>query len=213
MYHGIIVKTHYAQYTENGITYPAYCLDKTKQDVNDSIIISLYTQWKKFPDVKLGEFIINAYPYKTIEELGCKDKGEAYTATKQAIYCYIHGNNPNDYSGIGEAGKRTVNALHKILNDAENCTDTQISNTLQIIKEYQNFKIDDKEKEYVSKIYSIKAGTKINKYSIDIEKIEKELPEGIKITDINNNSKKEFEQNEKFKILIPIKNMTQRCWF
>lgn len=40
-----------------------------------------------------------------------------------------------------------------------------------------------------------------------------ELPEGIKITDINNNPKKEFSQNEKFKILIPIKNLAKESDF
>ena len=46
-----------------------------------------------------------------------------------------------------------------------------------------------------------------------MQKIESELPEGIKITDINNNSKKAFSQNEKFKILIPIKNLTKESSF
>ena len=41
-----------------------------------------------------------------------------------------------------------------------------------------------------------------------MQKTENELLEGIKITDINNNEKTEFSQNEKFKILIPIKNLT-----
>ena len=71
-------------------------------------------------DVNLWRIIINGYPYKSIQELGCNNKQEAFTATKQAIYCYIHGNNPNDYQAIGEAGQRTLNALNKILQDAKN---------------------------------------------------------------------------------------------
>ena len=35
------------------------------------------------------------------------------------------------------------------------------------------------------------------------------MTEGIKITDLKNTPKTEFEKDEKFKILIPIKNMTQ----
>lgn len=159
-------------------------------------------------DVKLWRIVINGYPYKTISELGCASKEEAFTATKQAIYCHIHGNNPLDYSPIGEAGTRTLNALNKILSDAENCTETQISNNVKIIKE-DKFKIDDIEKEYVSKIYSIQAGTKISNYNVELDKINSELPEGIKITDLKNNIKKEFAPNEKFKILIPIKNLSE----
>ncbi len=162
--------------------------------------------------MKLWRIIINGYPYKTIEELGCKSKEEAYTATKQAIYCYIHGNNQNDYTGIGEAGNRTLNALKQILRSVENCSETQISNTIKIIKE-NNFKVDEIEKEYVSKTYSITAGTTISNYKVELSNGDMELPEGIKITDLKNTPKKEFSQNEKFKILIPIKNLTKESDF
>lgn len=212
IYKGIVVKVYYAQYTQDGINYPAYCLDKKKQGVNNQISYSVSVQ-NAISDVKLWRIIINGYPYKTIEELGCSNKEEAFSATKQAIYCYIHGNNPNDYTGIGEAGNRTLNALKQILRDAENCTETQISNTIKIIKEEDNFKVDELEKEYVSKTYSIKAGTTISNYIVELQNRDTELPEGIKITDLKNTPKKEFLQNEKFKILIPIKNLTQESDF
>ena len=161
----------------------------------------------------MWRIIINGYPYKTIGQLGCSNKEEAFTATKQAIYCYIHGNNSNDYQAIGEAGQRTLNALKQILNNAETCTETQISNAIKIVKEQDNFSVDSKEKNYVSKTYSIKAGTTISNYKIELQELASELPEGIKITDENNNLKKEFSQNEKFKILIPIKNLTKESNF
>lgn len=207
IYKGIVVKAYYAQYIKDGVSYPAYCLDKTKQGVNNEISYSVSVQ-SAITDVKLWRIIINGYPYKTIEELGCSNKEEAFTATKQAIYCYIHGNNPNDYSPIGEAGRRTLNALHQILNNAENCTETQISNTVKIIKEQDLFKVDSIDSNYVSKTYYVQAGTIISNYNVKLQKADKELPEGIKITDINNNTKTEFSPNEKFKVLIPIKNLT-----
>lgn len=206
IYKGIVVKAYYAQYTKDGVTYPAYCLDKTKQGVNNELSYSVSIQ-DAISDVKLWRIIINGYPYKTIEELGCANKEEAFTATKQAIYCYIHGNNPNDYSPIGEAGNRTLRALKQILTNAESSNETQISNTVKVIKEQDSFNVDSKEKNYVSKIYSIQAGTTISNYQIELEKEDQNLPEGIKITDTNNNPKTEFSQNEKFKILIPIKNL------
>lgn len=206
IYKGIVVKAYYAQYAKDGVTYPAYCLDKTKQGVNNELSYSVSIQ-DAISDVKLWRIIINGYPYKTIEELGCANKEEAFTATKQAIYCYIHGNNPNDYSPIGEAGNRTLRALKQILINAESSNETQISNTVKVIKEQDSFNVDSKEKNYVSKIYSIQAGTTISNYQIELEKENQNLPEGIKITDTNNNPKTEFSQNEKFKILIPIKNL------
>lgn len=30
-YKGIVVKTNYVQYSNNGVNYPAYCMDKTKK--------------------------------------------------------------------------------------------------------------------------------------------------------------------------------------
>lgn len=180
--------------------------------MNNEISYSVSVQ-NAITDVKLWRIIINGYPYKTIGQLGCINKEEAFTATKQAIYCYIHGNNPSDYQPIGEAGKRTLNALMQILSNAENCTETQISNTIKIVKEQDNFSVDSKEKDYVSKTYSINAGTTIINYNIELQKLESELPEGIKITDVNNNSKNEFSPNEKFKILIPIKNLTKESNF
>lgn len=206
-YKGNPVVVNYTQYTYNGTTYPAYCLDKTKQGVSNEISYSVSIQ-NTISDVKLWRIIINGYPYKTIEQLQCINKEEAFTATKQAIYCYIHNNNPQDYAPIGEAGNRTLNALKQILREAENCTETQISNTIKIKKEQEKFEIDNTQKEYVSKIYSIQAGTTISNYKVELQKNETELPEEIKITDLNNNPKQEFSQNEKFKILIPIKNLT-----
>lgn len=164
-------------------------------------------------DVKLWKIIINGYPYKTIEQLGCHNREEAFTATKHAVYCYNHGNNPNDYQPVGEAGIRTINALNKILADAEKSTETQVSNIVKIIKEESNFKIDNIEKQYVSKIYSIQAQTSISNYIVNIQKNNEELPEGIKITNLQNTPKQEFSQNEKFKILIPIKNLKKQADF
>ncbi len=208
IYKGIYIKTYYAYYTKDGVNYPAYCLDKTKHGVNNELEYSVSIQ-SAISDVKLWRIIINGYPYKTVEQLGCYNKEEAFSATKQAIYCYIHGNDPNGYTGIGEAGNRTVRAIKQILADSEKCTETQISNNISIIKEQEKFDVDGKEKNYVSKIYSIKAGTTISNYKVQLSKVKEELPEGIKITDINNNEKTDFSQNEKFKILIPIKNLTK----
>ena len=64
-------------------------------------------------DVGLWRRIVNGYPYKSIQELGVANKEEAFTATKQAVYCYLHENTPEDYEPIGEAGQRTLNALKK----------------------------------------------------------------------------------------------------
>ena len=206
-YKGAPVKVSYVEYTENGVHYPAYCMDKTKPGAEtEPYTVSVE---EAVNDVGLWRRIINGYPYKTIQELGVASKEEAFTATKQAIYCYIHKNNINDYGPIGEAGTRTLNAMKKIIQDAENSTETKISNTITINKDTSKWEQEEIEKDYVSKTYSVTALASIQNYKITLTKENAENLGGIKLTDLNNNEKQEFSPNEKFKILIPIKNLTE----
>ena len=206
-YKGITVKVSYVQYIQDGVEYPAYCMDKTKPGAETTpYTVSIQ---RAIQDVGLWRRIINGYPYKTIQELGVANKEEAFTATKQAIYCYIHGNNPDDYGAIGEAGERNLNAMKKIINDAQNSSETKISSTITINKNMEEWKQDENEKNYLSKTYIISAGATVEKYKIIITKENGQDLGGIKLTDINNQEKTEFAPNEKFKILIPIKNMTE----
>lgn len=208
-YQGSIVITYYAAYTYDGITYPAYCLDKTKSGVSATNPTYEVSVNEAIKDVNLWKIIINGYPYKTIEELGVANKEEAFTATKQAIYTYIHRNQLSDYEAIGEAGQRTLNALYKIVNDANNSTEVQISNKVDIQKLQENWEQDLIDSNYVSKRYKVSSSTTISNYKVRIKDANGQIVEGIKITDKNNQEKEEFSADEEFKILIPIKYMTE----
>lgn len=164
-------------------------------------------------DVGLWRIIINGYPYQSLQELGVANKEEAFTATKQAVYCYIHGNRLEDYTGIGEAGNRTLRAMYQIVNAAQNSKETKVSSTIQINKEEKEWKQDKLNLEYVSKIFSVSAGANIKNYTINIAKENAQDIGGIKVTDLQNREKNEFAANEKFKVLIPIKNMTEEGAF
>ena len=113
-YKGVIVKTYFMEYNNLGTMYPAYCLDKYKTGVSEKDSTYSVSVENAINDVQLWRILINGYPYKTIEELGVNNKEEAFTATKQAVYTYIHKNQLSDYEAIGEAGQRTLNALYKI---------------------------------------------------------------------------------------------------
>ncbi len=210
-YKGAVVLTDYVQYDNNGVSYPAYCLDKTK--VGAQVEPYNVSVQEAIKDIRLWRIIINGYPYKSIQELGVANKEEAFTATKQAVYCYIHGNRLEDYTGIGEAGNRTLRAMHQIVNAAQNSNETKISSTIQINKEEKEWKQDKLNLEYVSKIFSVSAGANIKNYKINITKENGQDIEGIKVTDLQNTEKSEFSANEKFKVLIPIKNMTEEGSF
>ena len=157
----------------------------------------------------LWKIVTNGYPYKTIGELGVANEKEAFTATKHAIYSYIHGNQLSDYGAIGEAGQRTLNAMYKIINDANSSSEVQISNKVDILKLQETWKQDSLESQYVSKTYKVASKTNIDKYTVHVtDENGKELEE-IKITDETNQEKEEFNANEIFKILIPIRDMTE----
>ena len=207
-YKGVEVKVSYVQYTDEGVNYPAYCLDKTKPGAeNGAYTVSVNSM---IQDVGLWRRIINGYPYKSIEELGVVNKEEAFTATKQAIYCYIHGNNPADYTPIGEAGERTLRAMHQIIAQAQSSSETKISNYIEIKDEDVNWEVDEIEKSYISKVFSILSDAQIQDYSIHFQE---NTIDGIKITNLQNTVKNEFQPDEKFKILIPIESLKEKGEF
>ena len=112
-YKGSIVIVYYAQYIKDGVSYPAYCLDKTKTGVSDGLSYSVSVE-NAISDVKLWRIITNGYPYKTIQELGCANKEEAFTATKQAIYCVLLDRDISLYRGKTERGKELVKAIKEL---------------------------------------------------------------------------------------------------
>ncbi len=206
-YKGTTVKTTYIEYQNGGKVYPAYCLDKTKPGAEEgNYTVSVE---KAVKDVMLWKIVTNGYPYKTIQELGVANEKEAFTATKHAIYSYIHGNQLSDYGAIGEAGQRTLNAMYQIINDANNSTEVQISNKVDIQKLQETWKQDSVTSQYVSKTYKVTAKTNIDKYTVHVTDEKGQEIEGIKITDKTNQEKEEFNSDEVFKILIPIKQMTE----
>ena len=196
---GIVIKTAHAVYKENGKEYPVYCLNRELHGVGDYIATYDVTNQGKITDLGLWRVIINGYPYKTPEQLGTQDEGEAYTATKQAIYCYIYNTGTESYSGVGEAGNRVINAMNTILENAKNSTETFENQNIEILQS-EKWQV---EESYISKEYEVKSDINISKFIVDLEN----QPNGCKIANLENQEKKEFNSNEKFKITIPIKSL------
>lgn len=203
-YNGIVVKTAHAVYQENGIEYPAYCLNKDLHGVGENISTYDVTYQGKITDEGLWKVIINGYPYKSIGQLGVDNEGEAYTATKQAVYCYIYNRGTEGYSAIGEAGSRVINAINIILENARNSTETFDNHIL--IKHSEEWQ---KENDYISKQYEVESNINISKFIVSLEN----QPYGCKITNLENQEKSEFNSNEKFKILIPINSLEKSGQF
>ncbi len=208
-YKGITVVTTMVVYNNSGIEYPAYCMDKSlpgvgergSYTVNINELVSNSMVWRA---------ITNGYPYKTPSELGCSNSNEAFTATKQAVYCILYGNNVNDYSAIGEAGTRTLNALKSIAARAQNSSESKPSSNIQIEESANAWNIDSLNKNYLSKTYNVVSATLTGDYEVTINGT---MPENSRITDLNNNAKSVFAKGEKFKIVIPISNMKEEGEF
>ena len=206
-YNGITVITTYVAYNDNGNLYPAYCLNVNLPGVGENGSYTVSTN-DYVADIGLWRRVVNGYPYKTLKELGCKTKEEAFTATKHAIYCYVHNIDPNDYSAIGKAGNRTLNAMKQIIENAQNSTETKMQTSIVINKNLSTWKEDNIDKNYISKTYEIDANADYKNYTISVQTEGKtSIPQGWKITDEKNNEKTTFNKNEKFKILIPIKSL------
>lgn len=199
---GVILKVSYVVINNNGIESPIYCLDKNKPGAETSSYnISINSVIK---DVKIWRAIKNGYPYKTPEQMNCANYKEAFTATKMAVYSNIYGYTIDNFEPIGEAGERTWNALREILESVNNSTDRPLSSNINIIEDTESWKQDENNKNYIYKLMSVNSEGKINKYNIFLGD---NYPEGIKITDKNDNYRESFSNGEQFKIVIPIKEL------
>lgn len=197
---------NYVVYKKDGKEYPAYCLNKDLEGatVGNNCSVSVN---KLLTDVKVWRTIINGYPYKTYEELGCKSKEEAYIATKQAVYCAIYNRDVSTYNATDERSNRVLKALKQIVKNAENSKEVKASANLTIKQENNKWEVDETNKKYVSKTFSVTGNSSINFYKIEI--VQKEI-EGILIVGEDNKEKQSFKSNEKFKVLIPIQNMIKQ---
>jgi len=204
-YNGIVVKTAHAVYEKQGKEYPVYCLNRELHGVGEYIATYDVTNQGKIKDLGLWKVIINGYPYKTLEQLGVQDEGEAYIATKQAVYCYIYNRGTENYSAVNEAGNRVIYAINQILENAKNSTETFENQNIEIMPS-KEWKV---ENNYISKQYEVRCNINISNYIVSLEN----EPKGCKITNLENQEKSEFNSSEKFKILIPISSLEKDSEF
>lgn len=199
----------YVVYQKDGKEYPAYCLNKDLTGASENLTYSVKVD-ELLTDVNVWRTIINGYPYKTYQELGCANKEEAFLATKQAVYCTIYGRNPEEYVANSEVAVRVKNALTNIVTNARNSTEVKPSANLKIEDVTTNWEVDNENNKYISKKYNINANSTIDTYFVQLENMN---IEGSKIVDEKNIEKTEFKYNENFKIIIPIANIKDRGSF
>lgn len=197
-YKGVLIRAEFVVYNQDGIEYPAYCLNRDLGGVSQQY--GYKVQANEFvSDELIWRVIINGYPYKTCQELGCNSELEAFTATKLSIYNMIYNYNLDDFEPVNDIGERVVSAIKKISYTARNSTQTKINPKIDIINYSQEWKEDESNIEYLSKTFNVKTNSDVSKYTV---KIDNQII-GAKVIDLNNEERSEFKKDEQFKILVP----------
>lgn len=193
-------------YKNGGKEYPAYCLNKELDGVGKVEGYSVSVD-KIIDNELVRKVIINGYPYKSLESLGVKDIDEAFTATKMAVYCVLYDYDiDKKFKPIGEAGDRTLNAIKKIVNNAKESSESYKNPNIDIKELEEKWNVDEIDKSYISKTFQIVSDIDVNEVNVELENTK---IKDIKITDLENNEKNSFNNNVKFKILIPIDKLEE----
>lgn len=195
--------THYVGYYDNGVFRPAYCLDKDKPGVDDTLTYDVTIQ-EAMSNPAVYRVLLKGYPYAG--NLGFDDPKDAFFATKQAVYRVLDKGDLSKYQGVDEIGNRIVDKIKELVDYGLNGTETRQDPVLNI-STVKNASVDDKDSNYISQIY--KVDSPINSKDIRIYMNGEQAPAGSKLTDMNNNAKEEFEKGEQFKVIVPRKNITK----
>lgn len=211
---GIDQNVPFVVYQKDQFTqYPAYCVNPELHGIgyNGTPEYSVEGNTKLDNEV-IWKTLINGYPYKTVVDLNVASNEEAYTATKLAIYAVMFNRDVAEYTAVNtDAGRRTLQAFIKIVNDARNSKEVlKDNNKISIIPSTQEWQVDEINSNYVSKIYSVKSLVKNGEYTVQAQG---NMPEGSIVANLNNEEQNVFKISENFKILIPINKLTEKNKF
>lgn len=200
---GVIIRTTFVVYQNQGKEYPAYCLEKEKPGVGE---VGEYTvePTELVHDIRVWRVIVNGYPYQSPEKLGCSNEKEAFMATKMAVYSTLYGYSIQDFTPIGEAGQRTWNALSQILKKAGQSQEIKILPQIEIVAEDKEWKVEENKK--VSRTFSLLSDTHCKECEINMVG---QVPEGTQIMNLENQEISKISIGEKFKIVLDMQQLKE----
>ena len=206
-YYGQDVEAYYTVYSKDGGEYPAYCVNYEYKGVTDEKSYSVQIT-EDYSNIGVWRAIINGYPFKTPEQLGCANIQEAYAATKQAVFCMLYNRDFKWYTYSGEPGKRVYDAMVKIVETAR--TSNQVKQNTKIELTETEWIIDEINNKYLSKIITLNCETIISKFNVMLSG---NVPEDTIVSDLENNETKEFVSCKQFKILVPLEKLNSNSEF
>ncbi len=208
-YKGVPVFVEFTVYKKNEVEYPAYCLNRNLPGITDEREYTVNVE-KEINNVNVWRAIINGYPYKTPQQLGCNSDIEAYAATKLAVYDALYTYDWSDFEKITEQGERILEAAKKIANTARSSKEVKKIATIGIKIKDEEWKIDENDSNYVSKTYKVSTTATAHKYNVTISG---EDSEDIIIQDTSGKTKTTFNKTEDFKLLVPISRLDKNGSF
>lgn len=203
VYNGIKIGTQFVVYEKDGKEYPAYCVNREKDGVTEDYSYDVIAE-KIYSNNLVWNAVINGYPFKTPQELGCNTEIEAFTATKLAIYDMLYDYDMSKFNICANNGQIVLNAMRQIREKARNSSESKKIATIKIIAETENWQIDNLDKNSISKTYRVDASAVNEEYTINIAN-----NNIAKVVDEGNVEKTTFESKEKFKIMLPIKQLEE----
>lgn len=203
VYNGIKIGTQFVVYEKDGKEYPAYCVNREKDGVTEDYSYDVIAE-KIYSNNLVWNAVINGYPFKTPQELGCNTEIEAFTATKLAIYDMLYDYDMSKFNICANNGQIVLNAMRQIREKARNSSESKKIATIKIIAETENWQIDNLDKNSISKTYRVDASATNEEYTISIAN-----NNIAKVVDESNVEKTTFKSKEKFKIMLPIKQLEE----
>lgn len=199
------VITSFVEYEHNGRRYPAYCANRERAGVDSGLEYSVNIL-DHLNEARIWRVIKNGYPYQTAQAMGVENDDDAFVATKHSVYSILYDIDVRAYyKGGDERGNKIVDAIERLTNEGRYGTETPNSSEIQADK-VGEFKQDNINSNYYSQEYKVSAEVNIREYIVNGIS---GFPEGSYITDMSNNSKTNFYENEHFKILVPKANIKQ----
>lgn len=200
------VLTHYVVYNENGRQYPAYCLNVNLPGVNDddSYGVEVGNMDQVANNQAVWRVLLNGFPYKSHEEMGLDNDYQAFAVTKQAVYSVLDGRDTSKYFGATEVGNRMANKIRELTDIGRNGSQTY-SDPVINVNPITTAGVDNKDSNYVSQTFTV--DSQVNMKDIRVILNGQSAPADTKIVDENNNIKTTFNKGDKFKVLVPRKNI------
>ena len=204
-YKGISIGVQFVVYKKDGVEYPAYCLDRNKMGVDTNFSYSVSIE-EAVSDSAIWRAVNYGYPFYTAKELGCQTDGEAFAATKMAVYDAMYNYNWKDFKAINKTGERIIKAAEKISQKARNSKETKITPILDIKKINEDWEVDNIDKSCISLSYEVHTNAESPKYKVTME----DDLIGAKITNKENKEQSEFKKGEIFKLAVPISELEKK---